>query len=80
MLPYFFDQLTYSEDDWQIMENAHRKACERLGQDPAFYEHNDRLARTIMKLFDKGARDYEKIASIAAHREIIMVRLMSTRH
>jgi hypothetical protein len=80
MLPYFFDQLTYSEGDWQIMEHAHRKACERLDQDPALYEHNDRLARTIMKLFDKGARDYKLIASIAAHREIIMVRLMSTRH
>jgi hypothetical protein len=80
MLPHPFDQLTYSEDDWQIMENAHLRACEILGQHPASYEHNDRLARTIMKLFDKGARDHERIASIAAHRETIMVRLLSTRH
>ena len=80
MLLHLFDQLTYSEDDWQIMEHAQLRACEILGQHPAYYENNDRLARTIMKLFYNGERDHERIASIAAHRETIMVRLLSTRH
>ena len=80
MLQHLFDQLNYSEDDWQIMMCAHIRACEMLGVHPGYYEHKDRLARTIMKLFDKGGRDLEIIASIVAHRELIMVRLLSTRH
>ncbi|UXN66254.1 hypothetical protein N8E89_24055 (plasmid) [Phyllobacterium sp. A18/5-2] len=80
MLLHLFDQLTYSEDDWQIMENAQLGAYEILRQHPAYYENNDRLARTIMKLFYNGERDHERIATIAAHREIIMVRLLSKRH
>ena len=69
MSQHLFDQLTYSEDDWHIMENAHIRACELLGEHPAHYEHNDRLARTIMQVFGTGARDYEIIASIAAQRK-----------
>ncbi|PSH68505.1 hypothetical protein CU102_12065 [Phyllobacterium brassicacearum] len=80
MSQHLFDQLTYSEDDWHIMENAHIRACELLGEHPAHYENNDRLARTIMQVFGTGARDYEIIASIAAQRERIMVYLLSTRH
>ena len=58
MIQNFSDKLTYSEDDWHVMEDAHIKACEILGLHPAYYEHRDRLARTIMSLFNKGTRDY----------------------
>jgi hypothetical protein len=75
-----FHKLTYSEDDWQLMESAHRRACDLLGQSPLYYEHNDRLARTIMKLFDTGTRNVELLASIAVHREHVMDRLLSTHH
>jgi len=73
-------KLTYSEDDWEIMEGAHRRACALLGQSPIYYEHKDRLARTIMMLFDDGTRDVEILASIAVHREHVMDRLLSTQH
>ena len=45
---HLFEQLTYSEDDWYIMQDAHLKACELLGLDPVSYKNADRLARTIM--------------------------------
>ena len=28
---HLFEKLTYSEDDWYIMQDAHVKACELLG-------------------------------------------------
>ena len=69
---HLFDKLTYSEDDWYIMQDAHVKACEILGQQPVSYNNADRLARTVMKLFDEGERDFQIIASIAAHREAVL--------
>jgi hypothetical protein len=77
---HLFDHLTYSEEDWRIMEKARIRACELLGQRAGDYENNERLARTIMKVFDAGTRDYEILASIAAHRETVMVRRPSTHH
>ncbi|PSH61595.1 hypothetical protein [Phyllobacterium sophorae] len=76
MIQNLSDKLTYSEDDWHVMEDAHIKACEILGLHPAYYEHKDRLARTIMSLFNKGTRDYQIIASLAAHRETIYQRVI----
>ena len=77
---HLFEKLTYSEDDWYIMQEAHVKACELLGAQPVSYRNADRLARTIMRLFDAGARDFETIASIAAHREIVLDRQSATYH
>ncbi|WP_271894233.1 hypothetical protein [Candidatus Phyllobacterium onerii] len=77
---HLFEKLTYSEDDWDIMQDAHLKACEFLGHDPVFYKNADRLARTIMNLFDGGARDFQIIASIAAHREAMLDRQLATYH
>ena len=77
---HLFEKLTYSEEDWYIMQDAHVKACELLGVQPVSYRNADRLARTIMNLFDGGARDFEIIASIAAHREAVLDRLLATHH
>lgn len=77
---HFFEHLTYSEEDWIIMESAHVKACELLGHLPASYEHNERLVQTIMELFDEGTDDYQILAAVAAHREAVMIRLLATRH
>ena len=71
---HLFEKLTYDEEDWSILEDAHIKACELLGQPPVSYKNVDRLARHIMKLFDAGVRDFEIIATIAAHREIVLDR------
>ncbi|RCW77718.1 hypothetical protein [Phyllobacterium bourgognense] len=77
---HLFEQFTYSEDDWYIMQDAHLKACELLGLDPVSYKNADRLARTIMNIFDGGARDFQIIASIAAHREAMLDRQFATYH
>ena len=72
--------------DWHIMQDAHVKACELLGHDPVSYKNADRLALTIMNLFEGGARDFQIIASIEAHREAMLgpsishVSLMAPKH
>jgi hypothetical protein len=71
---YLFEKLTYDEDDWCILEDAHIRACDLLGEPPVSYKNADRLARHIMKLFDAGVRDFEMIATIAAQREINLDR------
>ena len=71
---HLFDKLTYDEEDWCILGDAHIKACDLLGEPPMSYKNADRLARHIMKLFDAGVRDFEIIATIAAHHEIVLDR------
>jgi hypothetical protein len=66
MLHRLFEKLTYSEEDWCVMQKAHIKACELLGQPST---NAERLAKTVMKLFDAGERDVKIIAAMAAHRE-----------
>ena len=77
---HLFEKLTYSEDDWYIMQDAHVKACELLGAEPVSYRNADRLARTIMKTLRRGARDFQIIASIAADREAVLDRQSATHH
>lgn len=51
------------------MQRSHTKASEML-QRCAFTDENaNRLARTVMNLFDQGLRDEEVIASRAAEQE-----------
>ena len=57
------DRPTYSEENWHIIERAQIKACELLGQPPATYAHADRLARTIMRLFAQGSRNFQILAA-----------------
>jgi hypothetical protein len=60
---------SYSTQDWNLMQRAHARASEML-QRCAFTDENaNRLARTVMKLFDQGLRDEEVIASRAAEQE-----------
>ena len=66
MFHHLYEKLTYSEEDWCIMQKAHVKAWELLGQPSA---NADRMAKTVMKLFDAGERDFKVIAAMAAHRE-----------
>jgi hypothetical protein len=80
ILNHISDRPTYSEEHWHIIERAYIKACELLGQPPASYENADRLARTIMRLFDQGSRDFQILAAIAAHHENILNRRSSEYH
>lgn len=77
---HLFEKLNYSEDDWCIMKNAHIMSCELLGQSPRSYEYNERLARSVMNLFNDGIRDYYVLALVAARRETDQIRLAATYH
>jgi hypothetical protein len=63
-----FDHI-YSEDDWRILERAHRRACTLLDCDPKLHPFAARVARTVMVFFDRGERDFGRLAAMAAKRE-----------
>jgi len=59
----------YSTEDWRLMQRALAKAFEVLQRCPKSHANADRLARTVMKLFDQGLRDEEAIVSKAVKQE-----------
>jgi len=63
-----FDTI-YSQADWRILELAHRKACALLGRDPRFDPLAERVALTVMTFFERGERDFGRLARMAAKRE-----------
>ena len=64
------EQLTYSSADWQIMEHAFAQASALLKRSPKTDQRANRLTRTVMMFFDRGMRDPDLIAAVAANREI----------
>ncbi|TXR46362.1 hypothetical protein FVA77_25405 [Phyllobacterium endophyticum] len=60
----------YSRDEWRILELAHQKACRTLERDPRSHPYAERLVCLIMILFERGERDYRKLADLAVKREI----------
>jgi hypothetical protein len=69
----------YSNNDWGTMQRAHAKASELLGRCPHTHEHANRLARIVMKLFDRGLRDAEVLAWVAANQETVISDFASER-
>lgn len=59
----------YSEDDWRIPETAHRRACVLLDRDPKLHPFAARVAHSVMIFFDRGERDFGRLAAMAAKRE-----------
>jgi hypothetical protein len=64
------EELTYSSADWQIMEHAFAQASALLKRSPKTDPRANRLARNVMMFFDRGMRDPDLIAAVAANREI----------
>jgi hypothetical protein len=73
------NRVSYSSKDWDIMQRAHAKASELLGRCPSTHENANRLARTVMKLFDRGLRDAEVLAWIAANQETVVTNIALER-
>jgi len=69
----------YSTEDWRLMQRALAKASEALQRCPKSHENADRLARTVMKLFDQGLRDEMLIAAKAAEQEMKATNIASYR-
>lgn len=55
--------------DWTILQCAHEEASRILGRSARRHKDADRLAREIFRLFDRGHRDPNIIAAIAAQLE-----------
>jgi hypothetical protein len=66
---HLISQHSYSTQDLNLMQRAHAKASEMLQRYAFTDENSNRLARTVMKLFDQGLRNEEVIASRAAEQE-----------
>ena len=62
-------QLFYSREDWDLMQAAHVHASSLLHRSARDHKDADRLARRVMLLFDRGMRDMDIIAKVAAHQE-----------
>ncbi|MDR6635909.1 cation transport regulator ChaC [Phyllobacterium sp. 1468] len=71
--------LAYSPEDWDTMQTAHLMASAMLGRDPTSHENAERLARTVMKLFDHGMRDAKEIAMEAVDQETQVSDIAATR-
>jgi hypothetical protein len=69
------ESLTYSTEDW----TAHMMASAILQRDPTTHENADRLARTVMKLFDQGMHDPKEVAAAAVDQEIAVSQIGSQR-
>lgn len=59
----------YTAIDWQIMTDAHRLASKNLNRHPKNHEYSDRLARTVMNFYQRGAHDVGLLAILSANRE-----------
>ena len=66
---HLVNKYVYSPEDWNFMQRAHACASLKLGRDPVTHENADRLARTVMNLFNKGLRDEEAIVLRASEEE-----------
>jgi hypothetical protein len=64
-----FDRF-YTQNDWRILELAHRRASRILDRDPKTHPHANRLARAIMIFFNSGETDFGRLASMAVKREL----------
>lgn len=73
------DRYIYSDNDWEILQRAHAKASELLGRCPHTHEHANRLARIVMKLFNRGLCDAEVLAWVAANQETVISNIASER-
>jgi hypothetical protein len=70
-----FDHI-YSKDDWRILETAHRRACVLLDRDPKLHPFAARVARSVMIFFDRGERDFGRLAAMAAKCEFNVMNRM----
>ena len=69
----------YTAEDWSIMEHAHAAASVKLGRSPFTDENANRLARTVMRLFDQRIRDANVIATMAAEEEAATIATAKKR-
>ncbi|KAB0570831.1 hypothetical protein J3U99_12955 [Brucella pituitosa] len=62
---------TFTPEDLQLMQVAYNRSCALLERCPTTHEAKDDLARAIIRTFQSGECDPEKIAAIAARVELM---------
>lgn len=61
---------TFTPEDLQLMQAAYNLSCTLLGRCPKTHEAKNELARVIIRTYQSGEYDPEKIAAIAARVEL----------
>lgn len=67
----------YSPAEWRILELAHRRACTMLDRDPQFHPLAERVACAIIFFFERGERDFGRLASMTVRREQSLLKTNS---
>jgi len=62
---------TFTPEDLQLMQAAYNKSCVLLGRCPKTHEAKNDLAREIIRTFETGETDPDRIAEIAAELELM---------
>ncbi len=62
---------TFTPEDLQVLQAAYHRSCARLDRCPTTHEAKNELARAIIRIYESGEYDPEKIAAIAARVEIV---------
>ena len=70
----------HSPEDWDSMQRAHAEASSRLGRDPITDANADRLARTVVNLFQTGIRNEEELAVRASEEEAAITAAKGEHH
>ena len=62
---------TFAPEDLQLMQAAYNRSCALLDRCPTTHEAKNELARVIIRTYQSGESDPEKIAAIAARVELM---------
>lgn len=65
----------YSERDLLVLNRAQKRASSILGRDPKHDPHADRLAKTILRFFLRGERDFGRLAGMAVKCELDLMKV-----
>ncbi|ANG97505.1 MULTISPECIES: hypothetical protein [Brucella] len=62
---------TFTPEDLQVLQAAYNRSCAMLDRCPTTHEAKNELARAIIRTYESGEHDPEKIAAIAARVELM---------
>lgn len=65
----------YSERDLLVLNRAQKRASSILDRDPNYDPRSDRLARTILRFFLCGERDFGRLAGMAVKCELDLMKV-----
>ncbi len=66
-------QGTYAPEDLRVLQVAYNRCCAVLDRCPTTHEDKEILARAIIRTYESGVHDPDKIAEIVAKLELARV-------